>query len=485
VSALRRLPAAFWVVWVLALLNGSAWALLTPSFQVIDEFAHTSYAQFLVERGALPKAGTWEYAPDMQQVQWRVPFGFEGWPSWSPANDRLAQRVIPRAGGTTDLDTAGAGNYPPLYYAYEAIPYAVVKAAGGDLLDRLLAMRLWSVLLGSLAVPFVFLFLRELLPRAPWAWATGAGVVALQPVYAGIIGGVNNDAPAYAAGAALLWLLARAFRRGLSTQIALGIAAAMAAGILSKPSFYGLLPGLAVALALLAARLWRAGDRRAALGRAGAALGLPLLAYGLWLAVAAVLVGSDTGATAAGGLASSSVERAVSLREGLAYVWQFYLPKLPFMTDQFTVYPTRPLWDSYVSAFIGRWGWFQYGFTPAFNRGAAVVLAIVVLLAAWALARRPDVVRRRAAEIVAYGALLVGLALAVNVAGYRVRALGTQSFEQVRYLFPLLGLYGALVAAATLAVRRRWSPVLGALLTGIATGHALYALVTTFNRYYI
>ena len=43
-------------------------------------------------------------------------------------------------------------NYPPLYYGLQAAPLAL--ASGGDFLDRLLAMRLLSVLFAGLTAGF-------------------------------------------------------------------------------------------------------------------------------------------------------------------------------------------------------------------------------------------------------------------------------------------------------------------------------------------
>jgi hypothetical protein len=46
-------------------------------------------------------------------------------------------------------------------------------------------------------------------------WPVGAMALAVQPLFGFINRGVNNDAGLFAAGAAVLWLVARVFRRGL------------------------------------------------------------------------------------------------------------------------------------------------------------------------------------------------------------------------------------------------------------------------------
>jgi hypothetical protein len=57
-------------------------------------------------------------------------------------------------------------------------------------------------------------------------------------------------------------------------------------------------------------------------------------------------------------------------------------------------------------------------------------------------------------------------------------------FEQARYLLPLLGLYGLLVALAARGAGRRWGPAVGAALVMLAMAHGLFAGLLTISRYY-
>ncbi len=54
-------------------------------------------------------------------------------------------------------------------------------------------MRLLSALMAACTVLAVFMFLRELLPRTPWAWTVGALMVAFQPTFDFIAAGVHGD----------------------------------------------------------------------------------------------------------------------------------------------------------------------------------------------------------------------------------------------------------------------------------------------------
>ena len=166
-------------------------------------------------------------------------------------------------------------NYPPLYYALETIPYNA--GHGLDFLDRLFLMRLLSALLAGVTVALVFCFLRELLPGTPWVWTVGALAVAFQPVFGFMSGGVNNDDLLYACGAALFFLVARAFRRGLTPGLGVALGLVAAAGLLTKQSIAGLFPGAALGLAWL---VWRTPPERrrtaaASVAAAGAILVVP------------------------------------------------------------------------------------------------------------------------------------------------------------------------------------------------------------------
>jgi hypothetical protein len=76
--------------------------------------------------------------------------------------------------------------------------------------------------------------------------------------------------------------------------------------------------------------------------------------------------------------------------------------------------------------------------------------------------------------------MLAGLCFVVGMIGASSLKLFGLQFEQGRYLFPLLGLYGALV---TLAVRRLGRPA-GAVFVSLALLHALSAHLMTVGRYY-
>jgi 4-amino-4-deoxy-L-arabinose transferase-like glycosyltransferase len=468
----------------LAIANAALWAVVTPPLQVPDEPYHVGYVQYLAETGSRPPGLPPQGAPprpfsDDEQVAFDgIPFSIEGRPSWSAAHVRAVRASLARPLSRHAAFAAGqTAAYPPLYYAYEAIPYLLARSS--DFLDRLVALRLFSALLAGLTVWFVYAFLRELLPGARSLWTIGALCVAFQPLFGFLAGGVNSDDGLFACSAALLWLLARAFRRGLSARLIAALAIAIVAGLLTKRGIVVLLPAALLGLVLAA---WRSAvGRRWARVLLPAAVAAPALVY---LIVAGALGHRSLLAIATGDLATGPTAPSVSLRGQLSYLWQSFLPRLPFMTDQFPGYPHFRLWDVYFQGFVGRFGWFQFGFPLWVDWLALAIAASVLALAGRELWRRREVLRRRWPELGTYVLMLGSLLVALGVVGYRFRAAQGASYEQARYLLPLLPLYAALIALAVRSTGRRLWRATGALAVVLAMGQSLFAMLLEIGRYY-
>jgi 4-amino-4-deoxy-L-arabinose transferase-like glycosyltransferase len=477
--AARRVPAACAACAAIGFAHAALWAVVTPPFQVPDEVAHVGYAQYLAETGKLPKGTGDATSGEILTAVRRIPFNIETKPSWFRSDRRELFRVLdsPRLTRSDPGEASVATNYPPLYYALEAIPYRV--AYGANFLNRLFFMRLMSALIAGLTVGFVFLFLRELLPGSRWAWTVGALAVAFQPVVGFLGGGVTPDNLLFAASAALIWLLARAFRLGLTAPRGAAIGLAAATGVLTKQTMFGLIPGAALGLALMA---WRAPpERRRDAVRGVVSAGLVLIVpFGLWFVASTGLYDRGTASVSAG-FTSAEVARHSSLKGQLTYLWQVIFPPLPGMNDQL---PANVLWEVYVKGFIGRFGWFQFGFQPWVNWFGLGVLLSIVGLAAAGLARGRAALRARWPEAITYVAIAAGLFVFVEVAAYRFLSSNGQYFEQTRYLLPLLPFYAALVALAARGAGRRWGPAAGGFMVVLFMGHSLFAMFLSISRWY-
>ena len=114
---------------------------------------------------------------------------------------------------------------------------------------------------------------------------------------------------------------------------------------------------IVVLLALLVARR----DRRVLLGVAGVALAAVLVQFG-WSSIAAE-IGRTTFTTPGGGAPVSTGGLWDSAGMSLAYIWQIFLPPLPFMYDH---YPTHdlPAYTIYVKRAWASFGWYSIEWHP-------------------------------------------------------------------------------------------------------------------------
>ena len=491
-APLRRIPRIAWGCALLALVNCVAWTLIVPPFQVPDEPTHVAYAQYLAESGELPHLGDQPrsvFSPELLGTQSAADFSIftqlpEQRPRWDvvpAALEGIDAQGLPRQGSG---DVEGATSYPPLYYVAAGTAYKVTTAF--PLVDRVFAMRLVSALLAALTALFVVLFLRELLPRSPYAWAVGGIVAAVQPLFGFISAGVNNDALFFTCGAALLYALARALRRGLTVRTGIPIGVALAAGLLTKLNMVGLAPAVLVALAVLVRRARAEGRRGEAVRAASITVAVALVPFALYAALSYGIwdrtVFSDIAATASGPGVDFTAGRE-PIADRLTWLWQWYLPDLWFMDDKFG---DLPFYTTFVQGFVGRFGWLEYGYGESTAAWWSAIALAVLVLAATALVRARAALRGRLGEFAVYVTLVVGLLAMLGWFGYTqwVGTAGINPGLQARYLLPLLPLYAALVALAVRGAGRRAGPAVGAALVVLALAHGLFAQAMTVERYF-
>jgi hypothetical protein len=485
----RKLPAAARWCALIAFVNAAVWAIVTPPFHVPDETGHVVYVQHLAETGDVPdKPGADPFSPELHAFVEALYF--------PDVVGRADERVTPSEYYDTGVDavvdsppsSVGPGGsietspQPPLYYTLQAGVY--LASPWQDLLHRLWLMRFLSALMAATTTVFTFLFLREVLSQ-PWTWTVGALAVAFQPIFGFISSGLNTDALLAAASAGLLFGFARAFRRGLTPGVGLGIGFALAVGVLTKNNFYALVPGALLGVALLT---WRARAGRPAAFR-GAAGALTVLAAAVILSVGLNLLVWDRSAFG-GGIESAARVAAgsdpaaaapITLREQVAYTWQLYLPRLPFMNDQFANYP---LWQSFFKGWIGLFGWLDTPFPEWVYTLAAVLVLPLLALCLVALWRRRAQLGERWPEILTYAAMTAGLLVSIGVLGLRYRRDTGFAFEQARYLLPFLPLYASGLALAARGIGARLERQLGAIIVVLAMAHGLFAQLLVISRFY-
>jgi hypothetical protein len=472
---MRRLGLA---VAAVAVLNAAAWSLITPAFQVPDEVGHVAYAQSIGETGRPPAHPpalriSPEQATAMADSGFgevaRVTYRSAAWSRHQQA--RLAADLARPLSRRATVPAGEAEPEPPLYYALQALPYRM--AHDETLLDRLMLMRLFSALLAGATALLCFQFVRECLPAEPWAWTVGGLGVALAPMLGFVAGGVNPDALLFALSAALFLCLARAWRRGATMRLALTLGALIGAGMLTKVNFYGLVPGALLGFALAARRTTLAWDRRFLRMVGGAAL----LGGALFAAGAAF----EALAWQRSVLAARPVapESHVGLFAHLGYVWQVFLPRLPFQAP--TVL-TEPGYQQLFESFVGAFGQMVVWFPTWVYRLVAAGLALVGLLVVRVLHADPRELRWRRGELLGYAAMALALMLLVGLSADLRRNL--IAIVQGRYLLPLLPLFGALLALGARGAGERWGRATGVAIVSTLAALSLFGQLLTIAWFY-
>ena len=483
-ALLHRVPAAARWCALVAFLNALVWMIVTPPFHVPDETAHVTYVQHLAETGDIPdKQGADPFSPELHALLDALRFPVVvGRPDERPTPSTYYDSGVDAVTESPPNPVGPGGaiessSQPPLYYALEAGVY--LASPWHDLLHRLWLMRLVSALLASLTTMFAFMFLRELLSE-PWTWTVGGLAVACQPLFGFISSGVHPDALMCTATAALLFTLARAFRRGLTVRLGLAVGFALAVGLFAKLTFLTMIPGALLGVVLLA---WRArAGRPAALRGVEGAVGV--------LAAAVVLfVGLNTlvwdrpasGRVQVSATTAPANQRPITRREQLSYTWQLYLPRLPFMHDEFENYP---LYQTFFKGTIGLFGWLDTPFPEWVYRLALFIVVPLVAFSLAALWRRRRALHERWMELVTYVAISGGLLLSIGLQGLPYRVNEGFAFEQARYLLPLIPLYGGALALAARGAGARLERPFGAVIVVLALAHGLFGQLLVISRFY-
>ena len=489
-SLYRRIPRAGRICFLIGFINAAIWTVVVPPFQVPDEIAHFAYAQYLAEVGKPPpQTPTSPYSPEEEATLDQLDFfSVIGRPQLRGITTRVEDEALRRelSSHLSPVSTGGSSsqsNEPPLYYGLVDIPYLI--SPWHEILARLALMRLLSALLAGGTVLAVYLFLRELLPQSPWSWTVGALVVAFQPTFDFISAGVQAENLLVFVAAVTFLLLLRAYRHGLTYRRALFLGAVIAAGTLSKLTYIAFLPGIGLALLLL---LWRSlpqGHKRA-LGMfcsAIAVAALPVIAYG----VLNIVVWHRGGFTANGIAAATNSHvgsgQPVTLHETLDYIWQLYLPKLPFMNHEYFPheYPLLTVW---LNGFIGHFGWLDYTFPAWVYTAARWIFLGLLVLAVGGFVRMLDRFRELWPMLACFCVIGAGLLGAIGYVGIRYQVSTGDLFAQARYLLPLLVFYATFVVLASCGAGRRLARPLAAVLVLLAMTHGLFAETLTISRYY-
>ena len=486
-SRARRVPAPLALLLLAGAVLSAAWSVAMAPLQGFDEAEHLAYAIHLAETGRPPQvaSGAGPYTAAQGSALGPVGYGRtianrEAKPPFHELQERGFQayeRNLPAGDAASGEGPNPLAKNPPLYYAWEAIPYRVAKALGGGLFGQLALMRLWSGLLflGTIACAWLLAgeVFRRLLPRV-----TATGFVALHPLAAYITGIVNTDGMLMLWWTAFLWLALRLNRLGPSPGRVATLAGVAAASVLTHGRGLAILPVLLVVLVVVAVR-HRPGLRTAGLS-AAAALGCVAAGF---LALRAFTGTAGGGGALYGGEVNLGAASRFSVRQLLSQTWQFYLPRLRVMEPRLG--PDYGFGQVWVETYFGGFASYDVAYPrwiyDLVSLGLVGALAASVVVLA---RRRAALARGRWDQLAILLAAFGGCLGFLHVASYRALVNGSMDpLVTGRYLLPITGVL-AVAAGGLVAVAGRRGPYLAGALLVALLGMSLAGLGLGMERFY-
>jgi 4-amino-4-deoxy-L-arabinose transferase-like glycosyltransferase len=479
---LGSIPRALIALLVVATVAGVAWALLIPPFQAPDEASHFAYAQSMATRLALPgdpRRPAWSSDQTLaDEATGASRLAFSGQSMRPPWTEHSFDAYLAAARRRPSQSDGGGPNpvavNPPLFYLFSDLAY---WASGSEnLFGRLYAMRVWGVVLLLGNVLAGWLLAGEALGRRRVVQLVAGAVCGLMPMETFISTSVNPDALMVPLWTFALWLSARLVRRGWRSADAVALCAVTAAAILTKATSYALLPASVLALVLGWCRA-PASRRRTTTGAAAAVatLAAPVLAWVAFTKLqgrsAVNTVQAPAGATPRSGFRIGSF---------LSYLWEFYLPRLPFMSR---IEPqNKAAYYIWVKQGWADFGWLDV-LLPRWTYGVFAGLTAVVGLASSGLLlvrRSAGRARLLAVFLLALGALLFGL----HLTDYRAIIVGQGALLQGRYLLPAIGLFGLAVGLVVRELPWRWGKASAGSIVAALLLLQVLSLATVVKAYY-
>jgi 4-amino-4-deoxy-L-arabinose transferase-like glycosyltransferase len=461
-----------------------AWAFVTPAFQAPDENTHFAYVQSLADGPGLPGTANrpifsteQTLASDNSNADQAAQQGNVKmeWSSIAYERWRARARALPSSARSDGGGPIPAASNPPLYYVYDVGAYKA--AAAGDIFDRLFVLRAASMLWLLVTVTAVWLLAAEVFGSDRLLQLAAASLAGMAPMLTFLSASVTPDAMMFALWSLVLWLGVRAIKRGLTLPLAFALFGLVGAACCVKSTSYSLIPA---AVLVLAVGLGRQRPRRLAstLAIVGGAVVALALTIGVWKLVAA---GADRPVSSQ--LTAATATDGASPRMMLSYLWQFYLPRLPFQDDfAFPGSSALPVDYIWLQGVWGAFGWLEVTF-PAIVNDMLRVLTVAVFAAAVVTLWRT---RRRTDWAVAAFLVLVTLTLLAGLhwTEYQQIARGGGPLTQGRYLLPLVGVAGLVVAHALRVLPARMRPQGAATLIGALLVLQFAALGLMLDRFY-
>lgn len=463
--------------------NGLTWSVVTPPFHAPDEYEHFAYIDTLAERGMPHGNSIGAYTDRFSDLLDTTVFGVALYPQSKPpwfksdeaawlARDRVLD--IPNAPAN---HSSSAAQYAPIFYAAAVVPY---KLGGSSLIGKNWAVRMFALLMTIAAAMLAFLTARELAPGLEWFAPIVGLVAAFEPMFLHIGSSAHVDAMVTMLMCALLYVVARVMKRGLTLRLALLAGGIFALNAAVKPS------GLAVAPALLLAAFFvvRKDPRPTK---------YPLRELALGALLAAVMIGGvaaifQATAETAGNLASGGATASPNLTGLASFTWQWFFPRLDSMFEWYGgnwYSQPVPLISVVVPGFIANFNHLDTAYPFHFYRMLAnlfIMMGIATLVGAWRY-------RKSAADWFPYSAFAVtaiaGMFALLFVSAYLLAVRSNGTLIQGRYLLQFITIAGLFVAVSSYSVSKRWGI---AIATSLVVCLGLLNLISyglSLERFYL
>jgi hypothetical protein len=464
---------------LIAAVEALAWIVALPPLEGPDEISHFAYTERMVEARTIPffPGGTPANPGPSTSTELNAASIYGGILAESrnpfarpPGSERSVELWRRQPARTNHADRANGGyasamGSPPLYYAYAALPYVATYPL--DFFDREFAMRLANIplLLAILALTWAIAGL--LLPGQALRFLATAAV-ALNPQVTHLTAVVNPDLFLAALWTGFFYLATLVIIRGPTRGRVGGIAALCLASCLTHGRGLAILVPAALVLLLAWWRTRRPSRRAAA---------TVFTAAGLVSLAAAYLVVR---------YATLGPPNVRGTRQFASYLWQFYLPKLPFMGATF-----RPDWnvrDVFIDRFYGTFAQLEVYFSPGVMSFLAHATQAAAILAVVGLVVRLRSVSHRSTALWVLAVFAVGAVaylLDMHVAAFRSLASGAgDPVATGRYLLPLIAIYGLGIALAISWLPRRAAAIAGGVVLGGLALLQLSAMGILVERFY-
>ncbi|MGA3202995.1 MAG: hypothetical protein ABSF12_10950 [Bryobacteraceae bacterium] len=206
------MPRCRWalgIIWLAFLLRGAFYCQLIPLWEGYDEWGHYAFVEHLrLHHGSLPRTSDGV----SEEIHQSVESAFIKHEAAEPLKLFEAQQ-------------------PPLYYWVLSVPNRIW--IGAPISTRIRRLRMFSILIASLAIPFAYLAAFELFYSRRIALSVCA-LIAVMPELMIDVVRIGNESLAIALASWIIWLLLRT--RAPALGLALGL------GLLTKAYFLAFIP---------------------------------------------------------------------------------------------------------------------------------------------------------------------------------------------------------------------------------------------------